>query len=251
MKILVIGGSGLIGSKTVARLRDLGHEVVVGSPKSGVDTISGIGLAAAMDNTQVVIDLANSPSYEDVAVMTFFRTSATNIAAAEQVAGVKHHVALSIVGTERLQENGYFQAKLAQEEIVKNSKIPYTLVHSTQFFEFLKGIGDAAEANGVVRLSPAYVQPIAADDVAEIVSSIALGNPLNGMIEIAGPERVRLSELVSSYFKAEKDPRPVVADVHARYFGAELNDESLVPLTAPRIGRTMFADWRLAAGKSS
>lgn len=251
MKILVIGGTGLIGSKVVTRLRDIGHEVIVGTPNSGVDTITGSGLAAAMENTEIVIDLANSPSYEDEAVMAFFRTSATNIAAAEVAAGVKHHVGLSIVGTERLPDNGYFRAKLAQEQIVKGSGIPYTLVHSTQFYEFLKGIADAAAVDNVVRLSPAYVQPIAANDVAEIISSIALGTPMNGMIEIAGPARVRLNELVSSYFQAENDPRPVVADIHARYFGSELKDDSLVPLSSPRLGETTFEDWRMNAEKTN
>lgn len=250
MKVLVIGGTGLIGSKTVERLKGLGHNAVAGSPKTGIDSISGEGLDGAMAGADVVIDLANSPSWEDAAVMKFFKTSASNIAAAEKKAGVKHHIALSIVGTERLQENGYFQAKLAQEAIVRASGIPYTLVHSTQFFEFLKGIADAAVVDGVIRLSPAYVQPIAADDVARIITDVAIGDALNGMLEIAGPERVRLNQLVTSYFKAEGDTRPIVADPHARYFGAELADDSLVPLGKARLGSITLEEWRTTAGKS-
>jgi uncharacterized protein YbjT (DUF2867 family) len=248
MKIVLIGGTGLIGSKTAARLRDKGHEVLVASPKTGVNTITGEGLASALAGADVVVDLANSPSWEDQAVLDFFETSGRNLLAAERDAGVKHHIALSIVGSERLPENGYFRAKLAQERLIKGSSIPYTIIHSTQFMEFLKGIADEATVGTVARLSPAAFQPIASDDVADIVADVALARPINGMIEIAGPERFPMNEIIGRYLKAINDPRTVEADVHARYFGAELDDRSLVPGEGARLGKIGFADWfRLSA----
>ncbi len=243
MKIVLIGGTGLIGSKTAARLRDKGHEVLAASPKTGVNTITGEGLASALAGAEVVVDLANSPSWEDQAVLDFFETSGRNLLAAERDAGVKHHIALSIVGSERLPENGYFRAKLAQERLIKGSSIPYTIIHSTQFMEFLKGIADEATVGTVARLSPAAFQPIASDDVADIVADVALARPINGMIEIAGPERFPMNEIIGRYLKAINDPRTVEADVHARYFGAELDDRSLVPGEGARLGKIGFADW--------
>jgi uncharacterized protein YbjT (DUF2867 family) len=243
MKIVVIGGTGLIGSKTVARLRNKGHEVLAASPNSGVNTITGEGLTEALAGAEVVIDLANSPSFEEKAVREFFETAGHNLLTAEAKAGVKHHIALSVVGTERLSENGYFRAKLVQEILIKASPIPYTIVHSTQFLEFLKAIADSGTVGTVTRLSPAYVQPIAADDVADAMADVALAKPLNGMMEIAGPERVRLNEIVARYLKETNDPRTVEADIHAPYFGAELNDQSLVPGEGARIGKIGFKDW--------
>ncbi len=243
MKIVLIGGTGLIGSKTAARLRDKGHEVLAASPKTGVNTITGEGLASALAGADVVVDLANSPSWEDQAVLDFFETSGRNLLAAERDAGVKHHIALSIVGSERLPANGYFRAKLAQERLIKGSPIPYTIIHSTQFMEFLKGIADEATVGTVARLSPAAFQPIASDDVADIVADVALARPVNGMIEIAGPERFPMNEIIGRYLKAINDPRTVEADVHARYFGSELDDRSLVPGEGARLGKIGFADW--------
>ncbi len=243
MKIVLIGGTGLIGSKTAKRLRDKGHEAVAASPNTGVNTITGEGLTAVLVGAEVVIDLANSPSWEDKAVLEFFETSGRNLLAAERDAGVKHHIALSIVGSERLPENGYFRAKLAQERLIKASPIPYTIVHSTQFLDFLKGIADEATVGNVARLSPAAFQPIASDDVADIVADVALEKPINGMIEIAGPERFRMNEIVARYLKAINDPRTVEADVHARYFGSELDDRSLVPAEGARLGKISFDDW--------
>jgi uncharacterized protein YbjT (DUF2867 family) len=243
MKIVLIGGTGLIGSKTAARLRDKGHEVLAASPKTGVNTITGEGLASALTGADVVVDLSNAPSWEDQAVLDFFETSGRNLLAAERDAGVKHHIALSIVGSERLPENGYFRAKLAQERLIKGSPIPYTIIHSTQFMEFLKGIADEATVGTVARLSPAAFQPIASDDVADIVADVALARPVNGMIEIAGPERFRMNEIIGRYLKAIHDPRTVEADVHARYFGSELDDRSLVPDEGARLGKIGFADW--------
>src|SRR5512132_1868208 len=242
MKIVVIG-SGLIGSKTVERLRKKGHEVVAASPNSGVNTITGEGLADALAGAQVVVDMANSPSFENKAVLEFFETSGRNLLAADAAAGVGHHVALSVVGTERLQGSGYFRGKMAQENLIKGARIPYTIVHSTQFFEFMGAIAQSGTVEQTVHLSPAYMQPIASDDVADAMTDIALAAPVNGTIEIAGPERVRLSELVGRLLKATKDPRKVVADTHALYFGVELNDQSLVPGDNPRIGATRFDDW--------
>lgn len=243
MKIVIIGGTGLIGSKTTERLRKKGHEVIAASPNTGVNTITGEGLAAALAGAEVVLDLANSPSFEDKAVMEFFETSGRNLLAAEKVAGVKHHVALSVVGTERLQESGYFRAKLAQETLIKAASIPYTIVHSTQFMEFLSGIAQSGTVGDTVRLSPAFVQPIASDDVADAVTEVALAAPVNGTIEIAGPERSRLNELVARYLTALGDPRKVEADREARYFGARLEDGSLVSDNNPRLGHIGFEQW--------
>ena len=243
MKIVIIGGTGLIGSKTVERLRKQGHEVVAASPNTGVNTISGEGLAAALAGAEVVVDLANSPSFEDKAVLEFFETSGRNLSAAERSAGVKHHIALSVVGTERLQESGYFVGKLVQEKLIKASGIPYTIVHSTQFMEFLGGIAQSGTVGDTVHLSPAYVQPIASDDVADVMAEVALAPPINGTIEIAGPERFRLNELVERYLKASGDARKVVADPEARYFGARLDDGSLVSDDNPRLGRITFQQW--------
>jgi uncharacterized protein YbjT (DUF2867 family) len=241
MKIVVIGGSGLIGSKLVAKLRQRGHEVVAASPASGVDTITGQGLAEALAGTEVVVDVANSPSFQDEAVLEFFQTSGRNLLAAESAAGVRHHLALSVVGTDRLLESGYFRGKMAQEELIKASGIPYTIVRSTQFFDFLGGIADAATSGTAVRLSPAPVQPIASDDVADALAGFALAAPVNGTLEIAGPDRLPLAELVRQFLKVKQDPRVVVEDADARYFGALLNDRTLVPGDNPRIGATHFA----------
>ncbi len=243
MKIVVIGGSGLIGSKLVNKLRALGNEVIAASPASGINTITGEGLVEVLAGTQVVVDVANSPSFEDKAVLEFFQTSGRNLLAAEEKAGVKHHVALSVVGTDRLAESGYFRGKIAQEKLIREAKIPYTIVHSTQFFEFLSGIAQSGTDGNTVHLSPAFVQPIASDDVAAAMADFTVGTPLNGVVEIAGPERVRLSELVQRYLSKTKDPRTVVADVHARYFGAELKDDTLVPGDHPRIGKLGFDAW--------
>jgi len=243
MKIVIIGGTGLIGSKTVERLRKQGHEVVAASPNTGVNTITGEGLAEALVGTQVVVDLANSPSFEDKAVLEFFETSGRNLFAAEKAAGVKHHIALSVVGTERLLEAGYFRGKLAQEKLIKASGIPYTIVHSTQFMEFLSGIAQSGTVGDTVRLSPAHVQPIASDDVADAMADVTLAAPVNGTIEIAGPERFRLNELVARYLKAMGDARKVVPDPEARYFGARLQHGSLVSDNNPRLGRITFEQW--------
>jgi uncharacterized protein YbjT (DUF2867 family) len=243
MKIVVIGGSGLIGSKTVERLRSKGHEVVAASPNSGVNTLTGEGLAEALEGAQVVIDLANSPSFEDKAVLDFFETSGRNLTTAEAKAGVKHHVALSVVGTERLQGSGYFRGKMAQENLIKGAGVPYTIVRSTQFFEFMGAIAQSGTVGQSVHVSSAYVQPIAADDVADAMTDVALAAPLNGTMEIAGPERVRLNELVGQLLTMTQDTRKVIADAHAPYFGVELDDGSLVPGDNPRIGATRFVDW--------
>ncbi|MCC2665618.1 MAG: putative NAD(P)-binding protein [Geminicoccaceae bacterium] len=243
MKIVVIGGSGLIGTKLVNKLRQLGHEVVAASPASGVNTITGEGLAEALADAQVVVDVANSPSFEDRAALEFFETSGRNLLAAEAAAGVGHHVALSVVGTDRLLENGYFRAKMAQEKLIQASKIPYTILRSTQFFEFVSGIAQSGTVGQTVHLSPALVQPIASDDVAAALADVTVGAPVNGTVEVAGPERVRLDELVGRFLRATQDPREVVTDVHARYFDAELNDQSLTPGDNPRIGSTRFEDW--------
>ncbi len=243
MKIVVIGGTGLIGSKTVERLRSKGHEVLPASPNSGVNTITGEGLTDALAGAQVVIDLANSPSFEDKAVLEFFETSGRNLLAAGRAAGVKHHIALSIVGAERLPNSGYLRAKMAQEKLIRESEIPYTIVHSTQFFEFLGGIAQSATVGDTVTLPSAYFQPIASDDVADIMTDVALSAPINGVIEIAGPQPIRMSDLVARFLKATNDPRTVIGDPHARYFGTELDDRSLVPGDHPRIGAIRFEDW--------
>jgi uncharacterized protein YbjT (DUF2867 family) len=217
--------------------------VVAASPASGINTITGEGLAEALAGAQVVVDVANSPSFEDKAVLEFFETSSRNLLAAEASAGVGHHVALSVVGTNRLLESGYFRGKMAQENLIKASKVPYTIVHSTQFFEFLGGIAQSGTDGKAVRLSPAFMQPIASDDVAVTMADVALGAPANGTVEVAGPQRVRLAEIVQRFFDATRDERTVVTDVHARYFGAELNDQSLVPGDNARIAPTRFEDW--------
>jgi uncharacterized protein YbjT (DUF2867 family) len=243
MKIVVIGGTGLIGSKVVVNLRQLGHEVLVASPNTGVNTVTGEGLAAALQGAQVVVDLANSPSFEDKAVLEFFETSGRNLLAAEKAAGVGHHIALSVVGTERLLDSGYFRGKMAQEKLIIASPVPYTIVRSTQFFEFLGGIAHSGTVDGVVHMSPADVQPISSDDIAAAVTDTALAKPINGMVEVAGPERVSLAALVQRYLTAVKDPRPLVADPEALYFGVKLNNQSLTPGSNPRLGTTRFEQW--------
>jgi uncharacterized protein YbjT (DUF2867 family) len=243
MKIVVIGGSGLIGKKLVNDLRQHGHEVVAASPSSGVNTLTGEGLAEALAGAQVVIDVANSPSFEDKAVLEFFETAGRKLLDAEAAAGVGHHIALSVVGTDRLLASGYFRAKMAQENLIKSSKIPYTILRSTQFFEFVSGIAQSATDGQTVRLSPALVQPIVSDDVADALAEVTLGAPVNGTVELAGPERLRLDELVRRFLSANRDARKVTTDVHALYFGTELNDQSLTPGDNPRIGPTRFEDW--------
>jgi uncharacterized protein YbjT (DUF2867 family) len=243
MKIVVIGGTGLIGSKIIPILRQGGHEALAASPNTGVNTITGEGLKQAMAGAQVVIDLANSPSFEDKAVLEFFQTSGRNLHAAEAAAGVRHHVALSIVGTDRTPDNGYFRAKVAQEKLIETSGIPYTIIRSTQFLEFLKAIADAGMEGGKVRLSPGLFQPIAADDVAAAVADVALAAPRNGIVEIAGPERAPFNEIVARYLKAVGDPREVVRDPEARYFGGRVEERSLVPLGEARLGRIGLDQW--------
>jgi uncharacterized protein YbjT (DUF2867 family) len=243
MKIVVIGGNGLIGTKLVKNLRQHGHDVVAASRASGVDTLTGAGLAEAMTGAQVVVDVTNSPSWEDNAVLHFFETSTRNLLAAEAAAGVGHHVALSVVGTERLLASGYFRAKMAQETLIRASLVPYTIVRATQFFEFVSGIAQSATDGQTVRLPPAHIQPIVSDDVAAALVDVVVGAPLNGMVELAGPERVPLDKLVGQFLSATQDPRQVVTDVHARYYGIEVNDQSLTPGDNPRIGPTRFEDW--------
>ena len=242
MKIVVIGGTGLIGSKTVAILRQGGHEVIAGSPKSGINSITGQGLKEAMAGAQVVIDLTNSPSFEDRAVLEFFETSGRNLLAAEAAAGVRHHVALSIVGTDR-SDNGYFRAKVAQEKLIKDSGIPYTIIRATQFLEFLRGIAESSADGNRVRLPPVLFQPIAADDVAANVAEVALAAPRNGIVEIAGPERAPFNEIVARYLKAVGDPREVVRDPEAQYWGGRVEERSLVPLGEARLGRIGLDEW--------
>jgi uncharacterized protein YbjT (DUF2867 family) len=243
MKIVVIGGTGLIGSKVVALLRQRGQEVLAASPDSGVNTLTGEGLPKALAGAQVVIDLANSPSFEDATVMKFFQTSGRKLFAAEAAAGgIRHHVALSIVGTDR-SDNGYFRAKVAQEKLIETSGIPYTIIRSTQFLEFLGAIAASSADGNIVRLSPGLFQPIAADDVAAIVADVALAAPRSGVVEIAGPERAPFNEFVARYLKAVGDPREVVSDPEARYFGGRVEEHSLVPLGDARLGRIGFDEW--------
>jgi uncharacterized protein YbjT (DUF2867 family) len=244
MKIVVIGGTGLIGSKVVAKLKQKDHEVVAAAPNTGVNTITGEGLADALAGARVVVDVANSPSFADQAAMDFFQTAGKNLAAAEVAAGVKHHVALSVVGTERLQDSGYLRAKRAQETLIESSPIPYTIVRATQFFEFLRGIAQSAVDGETVRLSHALFQPMAADDVATAVAEAALAEPINGAVEIAGPETFHMDEIVGRVLAYDKSPRKVVVDEEARYFGIKLSDQSLVPGPNPRLGSTKF-DWWL------
>ena len=243
MKIVVIGGTGLIGSKTVAILRQRGHDVVAASPNSGVNTITGEGVKEAVAGAQVVIDLANSPSFEDKAVLEFFQTSGRNLLATEAAAGVRHHVALSIVGTDRSPDNGYFRAKVAQEKLIEASGIPYTIIRSTQFLEFLGGIAGESTGANTVRLSPGLFQPIAAEDVAAIVAEVAGTAPRNGIVEIAGPERAPFNEIVARYLKAVGDPRQVVRDPEARYWGGRVEEHSLVPLGEARLGHIGLDEW--------
>jgi len=243
MKIVVIGGTGLIGTKLVNNLRERGHEVLAASPKSGVNTFTGEGLAEALTGTQVVVDVANAPSWEDKAVMEFFQTAGRNLLAAEKAAGVGHHVALSIVGADRLPASGYLRAKVAQENLIKASGIQFTIVRSTQFFEFAKGIVQSATEGQTVRLSPALFQPIAADDVAVALTGLALAKPLNDTIEIAGPEPIRIDEFARRFLSTTRDPRKVTTDVHAQYFGTELNDQSLTPGENARLAPTRLDQW--------
>ena len=243
MKIVVIGGTGLIGSKLVKNLRERGHDVLAAAPNTGVNTITREGLAEAMDGAEIVVDVANAPVWEDKAVLEFFETSGRNLLAAEAAAGVRHHVALSIVGSERLPDNGYFRAKVAQENLIKASGIPYTILRATQFFEFVGGIAQAGAAGEEIRVSPALFQPIASDDVAAALADVALASPLNGTVEVAGPEAIPLDEVVRRYLRATEDARKVVPDVHARYFGSVLDDQSLTPGGNARIGAIRFEEW--------
>jgi uncharacterized protein YbjT (DUF2867 family) len=243
MKIVVIGGSGLIGTRLVKTLGEHGHEVLAASPAFGVNTVTGEGLSEALANAQVVVDVANSPSFEEKAVLEFFEKSGRNLLAAEVVAGVRHHVALSVVGTDRLLASAYFRGKLAQENLIKASTIPYTILRATQFFEFVGSIARSATEGSTVRLSPALARPVAADDVAAALAVIALGAPMNGTIELAGPEPIRLDELVRRLFRASGDEREVTTDVHALYFGTELSDRILTPGDDALIAPTRFEDW--------
>jgi uncharacterized protein YbjT (DUF2867 family) len=243
MKIVVIGGSGLIGSKLVNKLREHGHEAVAASPNSGVNTLTGEGLAEALKDASVVVDVSNSPSFEDAPVLKFFETSTRNLLAYEAAADVGHHVALSVVGTERLLESGYFRAKMAQENLIKGSSIPYSIIHATQFFEFVKGIADFSTVGNKVLLPLALIQPMAADDVASAVGRIAVGSPVNGIVEVGGPEQFRLDELVRRFLAARKDPREVVTDPQARYYGVEVSERTLIPGDDARLGETRFETW--------
>jgi uncharacterized protein YbjT (DUF2867 family) len=243
MKLVIIGGTGLIGSKLVGKLREHGHQAVPASPDTGVNTLTGQGLAEALAGAAVVVDVSNSPSFEAAAVLNFFETSTRNLLAAEAAAGVGHHVALSVVGTERLTESGYFRAKIAQESLIRSSSVPYSIVHATQFFEFIKSIADAATVGGTVRLAPVLIQPMAADDVAKAVERVAVGSPLNGTVEVAGPQQFRLDELIREGLRARHDAREVVSDPEARYFGAKLAERTLLPGDGARIGETRFEAW--------
>ena len=243
MRIVVIGGSGLIGSKLVAKLRERGHDPVAASPNSGVNTLTAEGLAEVLKGASVVVDVSNSPSFEDAAVMEFFKTSTGNLLTYEAAAGVGHHVALSIVGSDRLPDSGYMRAKVAQEKLIRESSIPYSIVRATQFFEFVKRIADSATEGNTVRLPPVRFQPLAADDVASAVVKVAIGSPMNGIIEIGGPEQFRFDELIRQCLSARKDPREVIADPHARYFGTELSERSIVPDDGAQLGKMRFEDW--------
>ncbi len=243
MKIVVIGGTGLIGSKLVKRLEARGQEAIAASPASGVNTMTGEGLAEVLAGAHVVVDVANSPSFEDRAVMEFFRTSGRNLLAAEAAAGVRHHVALSVVGTDRLQDSGYFRAKLAQEKLIEEARIPYTLVHSTQFFEFMFGIAQSGIQGDKIHLSPAMMQPIFSDDVADALVDLVLGSPVNGLVEIAGPEPIRISTAVEKYLRQIGDRREIVVDDKTTYFGALLDDKTLMPGAGARVGRMAYSEW--------
>jgi len=248
MKIVVIGGSGLIGSRVVTKLREHGHEAIDASPKSGVNSVTGEGLAEALKGASVVVDVSNAPSWEDSAVMKFFETSTRNLLSHEATAGAKHHVALSVVGSERMLESGYFRAKIAQENLIKASSIPYSIVRATQFFEFVKAIADFSTEGNKVRLPHVLFQPIAADDVASAISQVALSQPIHGTIEIGGPERSHLDEMVRKGLAASKDPREVVADPHGRYYGIEMEERTLVPDNGAKLGKTRFEDWLAQPG---
>jgi uncharacterized protein YbjT (DUF2867 family) len=243
MKIVVIGGTGLIGSQVVDRLRERGHEAMPGSPSLGINSITGDGLAEAMDGTSVVVDVSNSPSFEPSAVLEFFTTSTRNLLAAEAAAGVGHHVALSIVGIDRSPDNGYFKAKIAQEKLIEEGPIPYSIVRSTQFMEFVDGIADAATKGNEVHMAPVAFQPIAATDVASAVAEVAMGAPLNGRLEIAGPDRLRFDGVIARRLSSRNDPRQVVVDPHASYFGSVPGEQSLVPLNGAQLGSIRFEDW--------
>ena len=243
MKVVIIGGSGLIGSKIVARLREQGHEAVPASPDTGVNTLTGEGLARVLTGAAVVIDVSNSPSFEDAAVLKFFETSTSNLVAAEAAAGVGHHVALSVVGSDRAPDSGYLRAKVAQEKLIRNSSIPYSIVRATQFFEFFKRIADEATDGNTVRIPPVLFQPIAAEDVAKAVAQVAVSAPVNGIVEIAGPQQFRFDEFIRLGLAARQDPRVVIADPHARYFGAELGERTLVPDADARLGEIRFEEW--------
>jgi len=249
MKIVVIGGTGLIGSKLVAKLRERGHEAVAAAPDTGVNTLTGEGLAGALEGASVVTDVSNAPSFEDAAVLDFFQTSTRNILAAESAAGVGHHVALSVVGTERLAESGYFRAKIAQEKLIADSPIPYSIVHATQFFEFVTQLADISTRGNTVRLAHVLIQPMAAQDVASAVADVTLGPPLDGIIEVAGPQQYHLDELIRNTLRDQHDPREVITDPHAPYSGAELQERTLVPATGARLAETRFEQWQQSANK--
>jgi uncharacterized protein YbjT (DUF2867 family) len=244
MKIVVIGGTGLIGSKLVDKLGEHGHEAIPASPQSGVNTLTGEGLDEVLEGAEVVVDVSNAPDWDDDAVMHFFQTSSRNLLAAETAAGVPHHVALSVVGTDRLTESGYFRAKIAQETLIKGSSIPYSIVHATQFFEFIDGIAEAGTDGNTVRLPPALFQPMAADDVASAVAQVAVGPPLNGIVEVAGPDKFRLDELIRGVLKARNDPREVITDPEARYYGIAPGERTLLPGEDARLGEMHFDDWQ-------
>jgi uncharacterized protein YbjT (DUF2867 family) len=243
MKIVVIGGTGLIGSRLVNKLREHGHEAVAAAPNTGVNSLTGEGLAEVLKGASVVVDVSNSPSWEDAAVLNFFQTSTRNLLTDEAAAGIKHHVALSVVGTDRLSESGYFRAKIAQEKLIKESSIPYSIVQATQFFEFLKGLADISMVGDKVHLPPVLFQPMAADDVASGVARVAVGQPVNGIVEIAGPEQFRVDELVRRRLGSLKDPREVIADPNARYGGAKVSERTLLPGNHARLGETRFETW--------
>jgi len=248
MKIVVIGGTGLIGSRLVKKLREQGHEAVAASPNTGVNSVTGEGLAEALKGASAVVDVTNSPDWDDAAVLRFFETSTRNILSYEENAGVRHHIALSVVGTERLSESGFFRAKIAQEKLIKESSVPYTIVEATQFFEFVKGLADISMVEDKVHLPPVLFQPMAADDVASALAKIAVGPPANGTVEIGGPEQFRLDELVRQRLASLKDPRQVVADPNARYSGARISERTLVPGSNARLGETRFATWANQSG---
>jgi uncharacterized protein YbjT (DUF2867 family) len=243
MKVVVIGGTGLIGSKLVNVLRERGHETIPAAPNTGVNTLTGEGLTEVLKDASTVVDVSNAPSWEDTAVLNFFTTSTRNLLTYEEAAGVGHHVALSVVGTDQLSESGYFRAKIAQEELIKESSKPYSIVHATQFFEFLKGLADISMVDGKVHLAPVLFQPMAADDVATAVGKIALGPPINGIIEIGGPERFRLDELVRRRLATLQDPREVISDPKALYSGAKVSETTLLPGNTARLGETRFETW--------